>query len=479
MKIHTTQDLTSIRDISITNNSMPREVRYNYLERSRMHSLFKEPELHENYISFKGKKQVVDRAADIARKTARKENKFVKWISNKFDKISERGFFNSILDLMNHEVFIQSAISCLVCVVARPITIMGMAAFSDENNTDFKYAAGHSVSSGLVGLVGSLAIATPFSKGTKHLMKNYIHELDPRILKEAFPNLNIDSIWKDAAKTERKPIGEWLDTQGNIFSREFKNSMKVARPKYIEDVSEGTLKSLGADVDLAAMKGKSVNDWVDRNGKKLHFDLKEMFIQVKDEGMNAKDQFNFFSLKHIDENYLKEVFPELDIKSITKNGERLHTDNWKNVDGTPFKLDMNKVMLSSYRETKSATPLYTGRTRIEAKGTGSETTKFVAYQSNNGVKNQVGVPDKLGSEIKQEWLDADNSNAITQKLLTWMPDIVTRPLVAGATIEILPIVLKKVFGLEKHKKQEEPAKEVNINEVTQPKEEVASGKAVA
>ena len=255
--------------------------------------------------------------------------------------------------------------------------------------------------------------------------------------------------------------------------------MKVARPKYIEDISEGTLKSLGADVDLAAMKGKSVNDWVDRNGKKLHFDLKEMFIQVKDEGMNAKDQYNFFSLKHIDENFLKDVFPNLDIKSIAKDGERLHTDNWKNVDGTPFKLDMDNVMLSSYRETKSATPLYTGRTRIENKGTGSETIKYTAYQSNNGLKNQAGVPEKLGSEISQEWLDADNANAITQKLLTWMPDIITRPLVAGATIEILPIVLKRVFGLEKHKKQEEPAKEANINEMTQPKEELASGKAVA
>jgi len=479
MKIHTTQDLTSIRDISITNNLMPREVRYNYLEQSRMHNLLKDPDTHESYVSFKSKKQIVDKATDMAKRAAGKKNKFVKWVSNYFDKLFDRGSLDKVLDLMNHEVFIQAAISCLVCVVARPVTIMGMAVFSDKDSTDYKYAAGHSVSSGLAGLVASLAIATPFSKGTKHLMKNLIHELDPRILKEAFPNLNIDSIWADASKTTRKPIGEWLDTQGNIFSREFKNSMKVARPKYIQDVSEGTLKTFGADVDINAMKGKSVNDWVDRNGKKLHFDLKEMFIQVKDEGMNAKDQYAYFSLKHIDENYLKEIFPNLDIKSISKDGERLHTDNWKNVDGTPFKLDMDNVMLSSYRETKSATPLYSGRKRIEKEGTGAATTKFVAYQNNSGVKDSKGVPDKLGSEITQEWLDADNASGITQKLLTWMPDIVTRPIVAAATIELLPIVLKRVFGLEKNKKQPEPAKEVDINKETQPNEELASRKAVA
>ena len=102
------------------------------------------------------------------------------------------------------------------------------------------------------------------------------------------------------------------------------------------------------------MKNRPVSEWVDRNGKKLHLELKDMFIAVKEEGMGGsiKDykDTNFFSLQHIDENFLKEVMPDLDVKSITKNGERVHTDFWKKTDGTPFNIDMDIIHVSSYMQ---------------------------------------------------------------------------------------------------------------------------------
>ena len=108
--------------------------------------------------------------------------------------------------------------------------------------------------------------------------------MNESILKRKYPNLNIESIWADASKTVRKPVAEWKDKLGNQFSTEFKNTLTVARPKPLTEVSEETLKSFGANIDLNAMKNKPVSEWVDRNGKKLHLELKDMFIAVKEEG---------------------------------------------------------------------------------------------------------------------------------------------------------------------------------------------------
>lgn len=483
MKIHTTQDLTSIRDISI-NNSVPREVRYDYLEQKRLQNLCKQPDSYERNVSFKGKKEVVTKTT---RAVGKEKNKVAKWFNHMTNKILSHGSFDRLLDNMNHEVFIQAGISLLICVVARPITIMAMAICDKSGDKkDYEYAAGHSVSSGFAGFIASLIIATPFSKGAKRLAKNYMHELSPETIKRVFPHVDMDSIWQDASKTVKKPMSEWKDINGNPFEKDVKNVKKVAKPKFISEVSEETLKTFGADVDLKAMNNKSVNDWTDRNGKKLHFDLKEMFIQVRNPDVTEKGKPSeaFFSLKHIDENFLKEVYPDLDIASITKDGNRVHTDFWKNTDGTPFKLDMDTVQISSYRETVEAKPLHTGKTRVENAGTKKAETKYLSYQDNIESEKQTNVPDKLGSEIKQEWLYADKRNENTQKLLTWLPDIVTRPLVAAGTIEILPIVLKGVFGLEKRKKTPEteqkavevklePGKGEQEKDVQAPRKEVA------
>lgn len=471
MKIHTTQNLISQARKQSTDNVAIPEIRLNYSEQMRKQDLMEQPDSFEGKVSFKGKKEIVKKIVDNSRKAADKETKM--------DKFLKSRFFDKALNIMNHEVLVQSLISAVVCVAMRPLTIMAIP--TKKSKQDNMYASAHSVSSGLVGIASSLLIATPFSKGIKYAQKTYLKDMSEDLLKRKYPNLNIKSIWADEKNKIRKPVSEWKDFLGNKFSKEYKDVMKVAQPKHISEITPETLKELGADVDVNAMKGKPVSEWTDRNGEKLHFDLKDMFIAVKEEGMGGslKDNkdTNFFSLAHIDKDFLKEVMPELDINSIEKNGKRLHTDMWKNVDGTPFKLDMDMIHLSSYRETAHATPLYTGLKRTETKG-GKKVDKYVAYQNNVKQEDSTKVPDKLGTAVLQDYLEADKVNGISNKTFGWLPDILTRIPVAAGTIYLIPFVLKNVFHIEKSKKHEE-AKNDSVKPEVNNKPQVEDAKAGA
>ena len=448
MNIHTTQNLISRARRQSTDNVTIPEIRLNYSEQMRKQNILNQADSFEGGVSFKGKKEIVKKIVDNSRKAADKETMKEKFLKSRF--------LDKVLNIMNHEVLVQALISAVVCVAMRPLTIMAIP--TKKSKQDNMYASAHSVSSGLVGIASSLLIATPFSKGIKYAQKTYLKDMSENLLKRKYPNLNIESIWADAAKTVRKPVSEWTDVLGNKFSKEYKDVTKVARPKHISEISEATLKEFGANVDTKAMQGKPISEWTDRNGKKLHFELKDMFIAVKEDGMggslkNDKDT-NFFSLAHIDKDFLKEIMPNLDIKSIEKDGKRLHTDMWKNVDGTPFKLDMDIIHLSSYRETAHSTPLYTGKKRIETKG-GKTTEKYVSYQNNVKLEDSTKVPEKLGSAVEQNYLQADKVNSISNKTFGWLPDILTRIPVAAGTIYLIPFILKNVFHLEKSKKHDE------------------------
>ena len=409
MKIHTTQNLGLLSADKYKSHSM-------YPERSEIAESGYRLGMQSDCVSFRGKKELVrltKEALEKLKNTAGKENKW-------YDKILTSGVFDKALDLMGHEVFVQAAISCIICVLLRPLTIMALPNKKDKN--DNKYAAAHSISSGLVGLASSLLISVPFSKGVKYAQKNLLVNLDKNILKRMFPNLDLNSIWKDESKGIRKPMGEWLDKAGNEFSNEYKNVMKVAKPKHTSLVSDETLKLLGGSKDDLS-----------------NIEAKNLFIKVSEEGLGE----NFFSLGYIDEEFLKEVFKDLDINSIKKDGKVINPLKWKKTDGTSFANDIkNDLYLSSYRETCESTPLYTGRTRVETKG--KKETKYMGYQRN--------VKDGLGTEVTQEMLDADHANDIKYKLLGWLPDIISRPFVAASTIALLPIILKDVFHLQKTKK---------------------------
>lgn len=451
MKIHTTQNLNSLGRMKSTDSStIPNEeIRLNYSEHMRKQSLSEQPkDTYESSVSFKGKKEIVK----VVQKAADKETTK--------DKFLKSRLFDKALDLMGHEVLVQAIISSIVCMLMRPITIMALP--TKKNKQDNIYASAHSISSGAAGIVASVIIATPFTKGIKYAQKNLLKEMETSILQKKYPNLDINSIWADSAHKVRKDVHEWKDIFQNTFSPEYKNTSTIARPKLISEVSEKTLQDFGINVDLNAMKGKSVNNWVDKNGKKIHIPLKDMFLAVKEEGMGGSlkgyADTNFFSLQHIDKDFLKELMPKLDINSIEKDGQRVHTDFWKTIDGKKFDIDLDMIHLSSFKETSKATPLYTGAKR-------ANNTKYVAYQSNVG--KFKGVPDKLGTPVDDKMLNADKANEISNKWLSWLPDIATRIPVAAGTIMLIPLVLKNVFHLEKSKKpdiQKESVVEKHLQE---------------
>lgn len=439
MKIHTTQNLNSLRGLKSTNNdNIPNEeIRLNYSEQMRKSKLSDMPEdTFENKVSFKGKKEIIK----IVQKATDKKKKG--------DKILLSRFFDKALDAMDYETVVQALNAAIICIGLRPLAIMLTPAKTKENKKNNLVASVHSMSSGVVSVVTAIIITAPFAKGSKYTKKNQLKNLKANVLKRMYPNLDIKSIEKNG---KRLDVKEWKDIAKNTFHTDFKNPRRVAKPKHITEISEDTLKSIGLDVDLNAMKSKPVGEWVDRSGKQIKPELRDMFIAVKEDGFGE----NFFSLQHIDKDFLKEVYPELDINTISKDGKRLYVDEWKNVDGSQFKLDMDKIHISSYKETADSVPLITGRKRFDTK---DKTEKYCAYQTNDDAESTLRVPEKLGTEIIQDYLNADAANDIKSKLLGWMPDIITRPVMASITIALIPWIMKNVFHLEKVKVPKEADK---------------------
>ncbi|MCM1004652.1 MAG: hypothetical protein NC408_09990, partial [Candidatus Gastranaerophilales bacterium] len=198
--------------------------------------------------------------------------------------------------------------------------------------------------------------------------------------------------------------------------------------------------------------------------------LKDMYIAVLEEG---KKEPKYYPLEFVNEEVLKEVYPDLNIASIKgENGLRLHPDQWKKKDGKAFEMNMDNVFISDARETGDTIPLIAGFTRTDAKGK----VKDISYQD-----NALNEHD-LGTAVDGDMLEADEVNKIKRKLGQWMPDIIVTYPRAAATIAILPFILKNVFGLEKSKK---PAPEAEVKEgpviLDAPEliEEVTSDKEVA
>lgn len=464
MKIHTTQNLNSLGRMQSINNSSTipnEEIRLNYSEQMRKSKLsnnMPEDTYERDNVSFKGKKEVIK----IIQKAAGKEKKG--------DKILSSRFFDALLDTMDYETCVQAAVAAVVCIGLRPLAIMLTP--SKKNKKDNAYASVHSMASGLVSMFTAIVLTAPFAKGLKYTRNHKLKDVDAKILKRMYPNLDLATIEKNGKRLDKKM---WKDVFKNPFHTDFKNPRRVAKPKHISEVKEETLKSIGLDIDLSAMKNKPINEWVDRKGNKPKLELRDMFIAVKEDGFGE----NFFSLQHIDEKFLKDVYKDLDINSISKDGKRLHIDEWKNIDGSKFKLDLDNIHISSYKETADSVPLITGRKRFDIK---DKTEKYCAYQTNDGAESTLRVPEKLGTEIIQEYLNADAANDIKSKLFAWMPDIVTRPFMASATIAIIPWIMKNVFHMEKSKKAEEvkpelkPAiqpQEITAKEDLSPRKEVA------
>ena len=227
-------------------------------------------------------------------------------------------------------------------MLLRPFTIVGLSVFDKKSKNDNAYAATHSISSGIVGFFGSLLIAYPFSKGIQRAnLEKYAKKLiknnkDISALKENLekmrPDIDIKTVFNQATgKVNEMEL--WKTIDGKKLPNSMKDVMTVARPTHYSDCSKETFKDFGVDID-SSQKGNSLYDMVTTDGKKVIETLKakDMFIAVKEEGMGGSikeaPDTNFFSLKHIDKDFLKRIDPTIDISSMEKNGERLHPSKW-------------------------------------------------------------------------------------------------------------------------------------------------------
>ena len=462
MKIHTTQNLNSLaqnRNIMSTNQSG--EIRLNYSEQMRkMRNSV--PDTYESGVSFRGKKEIVTKAVEAGKKTFAEKvanNKVVK-------KSINSGLFNKATEITSkQEVMVQSGSALGICLILRPGTLLLFP--GDKNKKDCKYAAVHSMSSGIWGFVVPFTLIKPTVTGYNKIIKDmhkYVNKyISESMIKRRNPHLDMSSI-KNADGTI-KDMKEWVDREGRVFVTDFKNVRKIAQPKHISEVSEDTMKKYFNDLDTSSIKN-GANNLVTKDGKKAHIDLKDIYIALKDK---ESGKVKYYPLEHAEENILKDAFPDLDLNSVGGKGlDRLHPDKWLTKDGKAFNFDNNSIFISDMAEAEDMIPLITGRVREEVKGKKVK-IKDVCYQNNS----KDGVHD-LGTAIERDMVEAGWANTLQDKIGSWLPEVITAYPRAAATIAILPFLLKHVFHIEKTKKPKQEvlaaAKEIKMDSVPSGKE---------
>jgi len=447
--IHITQNLSSSRDkYKPTDIFPPRDTRYlNYSASNKLKQSMPPEDRFDKSISFKGKKEIIKQVIKSANKT------FIDKVADSkvIKKTLGSDFFNGILDKTSKEEVLVNSVTALgICCALRPATLLAFPGDKDKDNC--KFAAAHSISSGVWGLIVPLLLVKPFTSGIGHSMKNMEKHFSDKTLKQMYPHLNMDSIKQgvdELGKIIRKPKDEWLDITGRRFSTDLQDFKNIFLPKHISEVSPETLQTQIPNIDIKSTLNKSgekisANNWLDDTGSKIKPAFNNIFICVKD---SEKAGHKYYPLQHVNSELLQEVYPDLDIKSINGDtGKRLYPDKWLKKDGKPYDFDMDSIFLSSVRDTSKTIPYTTGHYQKNDKGALTE----VLYQKNANNKNDTGTP------ITSEMVESSKINTIKLKLLGWIPEIVTAYPKAVATISILPFILKEIFGLEKKKEAKMP-----------------------
>lgn len=119
-------------------------------------------------------------------------SKFAKWFNNS-DKVKW-----ALEKINEHNLFFSASFALLLTCVLRPASIMVLP--SKKNQDDQKYAAAHSIASGVIGFALSTAIFTPLQNGANKLKKalNDKQSLD-KILKNSQSYLKDEKLLKIAS----------------------------------------------------------------------------------------------------------------------------------------------------------------------------------------------------------------------------------------------------------------------------------------
>ncbi len=479
MKIHTTQDLNSLVQTNNqqTTNSVSKDFRLkNYSEQMLMPRLSADKaDFYSSSISFgkgpnaKDAKKIIDATKKVVGEIKKEASPEVK----RGDKFLTSPLFNKALEVVEYETVVTATVAAGACA-ARAGTIMALP--TKTNKEDNRYAASHAGASGIMGFITAFALTAPFKAGSNYVMKHLKKDLSEKTLKRLYPHLDLKSI--NDSNGVRKAISEWKDRAGNQFKEEMKDCDKLPEIKHLADVSEQTFKKIllnDKEVDWAAQKGKSFNDVVLKDGKKLYdeINMSNIGIKVKEEGMNDAQ----IMLKDLDRSYLENLvkdakeqqsyWGDLDVSSVYKDGEVVDFRQWKDVKGKQWKLDLDEVGVSSPYETADYKPRISGKKRLDAK---ENVYKFSSYQKN-------GQNGKLGTEIKNDMVEVDLANDGLFKLLTWGPDLLFRVPVAATTVALIPWVLKNVFNVQKSSSKQNQAQTAVAEQAA--KTQQTQGNAVA
>ena len=468
MKIHTTQNLTSIRRNPDSTNSavIPNdEIRLNYSEQMRLSHLLAEPDSNKDTVSFRGKgnpvkdgKKIVESLKTVVGEV--KENPVID--KKRGDNFMKGSLFNNFLKITDFETVATASIAAFACA-ARAATIAALPS-KDKSKEDNIYASSQALASGIVGFITAFALTAPFKAGANYTRKKLLQTLDKNVLERLHPQLKGGVLEENGSRILE--TDKWIDNQGHRFSPEIKMCDMLPKMKSLSEISDLTFsKLLKVDVDWAANKGKSFNDVILKDGKSLYdaINMSNLGIVVKEEGMDDAQ----ILLKDLDREYLTNlvkdakntdsIWKDLDVASVyDESGKVIDFRKWKNIEGKQWKLDLDSVQVSSAIEAADYKPRVTGKRQFDAK---ENIYKYTTYQRN-------GVNGELGTEITPEMIKAERSNIILDKLLTWAPDLLFRIPLAAGTVALIPWVLKSVFGIEKSSAKKD-AKKQSIQEISQ------------
>jgi len=155
-----------------------------------------------------------------------------------FNRFLSSEGFGKLLELAgNNPVVTSSLYALFLCVLLRPATIMALPGKGEDAKEDKKYASAHSIASGIVGFVTTLAIMTPIAAMTGKVFKNPAKYIKPDLIEKVYPHANVEATTNAAGKVIKK-LKFTADGSGKMLQNAKYEKLRLAE---IEDLKKSGL----------------------------------------------------------------------------------------------------------------------------------------------------------------------------------------------------------------------------------------------
>lgn len=179
-------------------------------------------------------------------------------------RIMKSNFLGKVCEAAdNNPVLTNSLFSLAICCFARPITNY----LTTPDKKDAAYASGHSISSGGIGTLWSLAIATPIAGAVGAVLKKPQKYLKPSMIKKLFPSVGIETIKKNGKEIERV----MTNAKGNMIRKDGTELLRDLEPLKIKNGDAG--KRL-KEIEEKLLKTKKQNKIDKLNEEKIELEKK-------------------------------------------------------------------------------------------------------------------------------------------------------------------------------------------------------------